>query len=90
LVEGRTRDTDIAGSSTPYFFLISSKVWFMLLKQELRRKAGISINWPLVKTFDNKFFTLRGLEPLPVGENLKIALIQMYWIITDIGMLFHH
>jgi len=39
-VERRTRNTDSAGSNPPYFFLISSKVWFMLLLQELRRKDG--------------------------------------------------
>jgi len=32
---------------------------------------------------------LRGFESLPVGEDLKLAIIiLMYWIITDIGNLF--
>jgi len=33
---------------------------------------------------------LRGFEPLPVREDLKMARILMYWIILDMGKLFHH
>jgi len=33
---------------------------------------------------------LRGLEPLPVRDDLKKAGILMYWIITDIGRFFRH
>ena len=84
LVERRTRDTDIAGSNPPYFFMISSTVWFMLLLHSLEEKMGLSINWSLVKTLE------RGLEPLLVREDLKMAGILMYWIITDIGKLFYH
>jgi len=33
---------------------------------------------------------LRGFEPLPVGEDLKMAGILMYCIILVVGKIFHH
>jgi len=50
----------------------------MLLLQELRRKAENINKLVSSENILQFFFTLRGLEPLPVGEDLKMAGILMY------------
>jgi len=78
-VKERTRDTDIVGSNPPYFFLIYKR------KQDLRRKAENIDKLVSCKNICKFFLPLVGFEPLPVGEDLKLAAILMYWVVKNVG-----